>query len=249
MYDGFPAPSAHILTLDDDPAVRQLIAAYLSDYDLRVTTVARECEMTSVLSREAVDVLLLDLRLDDESEDGVAIARKVRASSKLPIIIVSGKHDESDRVKGLEAGADDYVTKPFSPRELLARIRAVLRRSQGEKATARARGSISAYRFGDWQLSLRLRNLVSTDGRLVALCRSEFNLLLAFLSSPRHVLSRAQLLELSRLHDAEVFDRSIDVQVGRLRRKLGSDGRSQRLIVTERGVGYYLDADVEVIRH
>ena len=244
-HAGAPSP-AHVLAVDDDPSVRELISTYLGDHDLRVTAVAREAEMRAVLERETVQLVLLDLRL--KGEDGLAIARDLRAQSKLPIIILTGRTEEADRVMGLELGADDYLTKPFSPRELLARIRALLRRTQMHATLAETVASVRAYRFEGWTLSLRLRRLNDPAGRPVELRNSEFNLLLAFLSAPQRVLTREQLLDLSRLHNAEVYDRSIDVQVGRLRRKIEADPRRPRLIVTERHAGYLFAAEVQALR-
>ncbi len=246
MHGSHAAVSAHVLAVDDDPSVRELISVYLGDHDMRVTAVGCESEMSSVLAQGTVDLVLLDLRL--KGEDGMQIARALRATSKLPIIILTGLQDEADRVMGLELGADDYLTKPFSPRELLARIRALLRRTRMHETLAEAVVSIRAYRFEGWELNLRLRRLSSPDGAAVPLRNSEFNLLIAFLSSPQRVLAREQLLDLSRLHNAEVYDRSIDVQVGRLRRKIEADPKSPRLIVTERSAGYVFKASVEAVR-
>jgi two-component system OmpR family response regulator len=238
--------AAHVLAVDDDPSVRELISAYLADHDIRVSTVSSESDMTLVLAREPVDLVLLDLRL--QGEDGMQIARALRARSKVPIIILTGRHEEADRVMGLELGADDYLTKPFSPRELLARIRALLRRTRMHETLADTIATIRAYRFAGWELNLRLRRLTSPEGAVVGLRNSEFNLLLAFLSAPQRVLGREQLLDRSRLHNAEVYDRSIDVQVGRLRRKIEADAKTPQLLLTERGVGYVFRAPVEVVR-
>ncbi len=246
MQFGPETSVTHVLVVDDDPSVRELICTYLGDRDMRVTAVASEREMSEVLKLDAVDLVLLDLRL--KGEDGMEIARRLRASSRLPIIILTGLHDEADRVMGLELGADDYLTKPFSPRELLARIRALLRRKRMYETVADAVAEVRAYRFAGWELNLRLRKLTSPLGAPVQLSKSEYNLLLAFLSAPQRVLAREQLLDLSRLHNAEVFDRAIDVQVGRLRRKLETDPKAPQLIVTERGMGYVLTALVEVLR-
>jgi two-component system, OmpR family, response regulator len=176
------------------------------------------------------------------------IARDLRTRSKVPIIILTGRQEEADRVMGLELGADDYLTKPFSPRELLARIRALLRRTRMHETLAEAVASVRAYRFSGWELNLRLRRLTSPEGEAVALRNGEFNLLLAFLSAPQRVLGREQLLDRSRLHNAEVYERSIDVQVGRLRRKIEVDARAPKMLMTERGAGYVFRADVDVVR-
>jgi two-component system, OmpR family, response regulator len=238
--------TAHVLAVDDDPSVRQMIADYLADNEVRVTTLASGREIADVMARETIDLLVLDLRLP--GEDGMQIARRLREESDLPIIMLTGRKDEADRVMGLELGADDYLTKPFSPRELLARIRALLRRSRSQETVADGLAKIRAYRFADWELNVRLRRLTAPGGGTVALTNSEFNLLAAFLAAPQRVLSRDQLLELSRLHNDEVYDRSIDVQVGRLRKKIEPEGKSQQLIRTERGAGYVFTAAVEVVR-
>jgi two-component system, OmpR family, response regulator len=237
---------AHVLAVDDDPSVRELISAYLPDYDIRVSAVATGGDMIAVLAHDTVDLVLLDLRL--RGEDGMQIARDLRTRSKVPIIILTGLQEEADRVMGLELGADDYLTKPFSPRELLARIRALLRRTRMHETLADAVSSVRAYRFAGWELNLRLRRLTSPKGEVVALRNGEFNLLLAFLSAPQRVLGREQLLDRSRLHNAEVYERSIDVQVGRLRRKIEVDARAPKMLMTERGAGYVFRADVDVVR-
>ena len=238
--------SPHVLALDDDADVRAVLAEYLGANDLRVTLASRGKEMLAVLAAEPIDVLLLDLRLP--GEDGLALARQVREISRVPIIILSGRSDEADRVMGLELAADDYVTKPFSPRELLARIRAVLRRAQGAEPDARPEESVRAYRCGAWELNTRLRRLTGPGGKRVTLTNGEFSLLCAFFSAPQRILSRDKLLEKSRLHSLEVYDRSIDVTILRLRRKIEADPRNPELIRTERGVGYVLDAPVSVVR-
>jgi len=239
-------PPPHVLALDDDAQMRQLIADSLGENELRVTTVATGAEMQKVLGEHAVDVVMLDLRL--AGEDGMQHALKLRETSDIPIIIVSGRRDEADRVMGLEFGADDYITKPFSPRELLARVRAVLRRYRASREVLPARDEKRrAYRFAGWELNLRTRRLIGPDGRRVELSNGEFNLLEAFCAAPRRVLSRDQLLVLSRLHNAEVYERSIDVQILRLRRKIEADPSQPAYIKTERGSGYILDAAVEVL--
>ncbi len=237
----------HILAIDDDPAMRKLVADYLRENDLRVTAVATGAEMTQALDQHAIDLVVLDLRL--AAEDGMQLARRLREESKVPIIIITGKQDEADRVMGLELGADDYVTKPFSPRELLARIRAVLRRYQTAREVLPAQGEKRrAYRFARWELNLGSRRLTSPNGSRVELTHGEFNLLHAFCAAPQRVLSREQLLDLSRLYGAEVYDRSIDVQVLRLRRKIEPNPAQPQYIKTERGAGYVFSVAVEVLR-
>ncbi len=241
-----PPETAHVLAVDDDPSVRKMIADYLADNEIRVTALASGREIGDVLGRETIDLIVLDLRLP--GEDGMQIARRLREQSQIPIIMLTGRKDEADRVMGLELGADDYLTKPFSPRELLARIRALLRRARSHETVADGLQKIRAYRFAGWELNVRLRRLIAPGGGIVALTNNEFNLLAAFLASPQRVLSRDQLLSQSRLHNDEVYDRSIDVQVGRLRRKLEPKGTRARLILTERGAGYVFTAAVEIVR-
>jgi two-component system, OmpR family, response regulator len=233
----------HILVVEDDTATRDLLEQYLADYKFRVTPAATAAEAEKRLAEEVVDLVVLDLNLPDG--DGLALARKLRDTSSIPIVILTGRADEVDRVLGLELGADDYVTKPFSPRELLARLRAVLRRAQGAPAGRRAH-ELRAYRFADWELRMGTRKLISPDGKPVQLSSGEFSLLAAFLKSPRQILTRDQLLEATRLYD-DVYDRSIDVQILRLRRKIEVDATEPKLIKTERGAGYFFDADVETV--
>lgn len=240
------ATTSHVLVVDDDASTCDLVSEYLEQNDFRVSTVHTGEQMLEVIGREAIDLLLLDLRLP--GEDGLRLARTVRESSRIPIVILTGRMDEADRVMGLELGADDYVTKPFSPRELLARIRAVLRRSLVEVAAPGRDETLRAYRFDGWELNVRLHRLMSPAGERVDISRGEFSMLCAFLSSPQRMLTRDQLLELSRLHSMEVYDRSIDVQILRLRRKIEADPSQPRFIRTERGVGYYFDVPVKVIR-
>jgi DNA-binding response OmpR family regulator len=238
--------TAHILAVDDDPSVRKVICNYLGDNDIRVTALASGREIADVMAREVIDLLVLDWRLP--GEDGLAIARRLRAESKVPIIMLTGRNDEADRVMGLELAADDYLTKPFSPRELLARIRALLRRTRERQTVADVVQKIRAYRFAGFEVNVRLRRLTAPGGANVPLTNSEFNLLAAFLGAPQRVLSRDQLLSLSRLHNDEVYDRSIDVQVARLRRKIQPDQGAAEIIRTERGAGYVFLAPIEIVR-
>jgi DNA-binding response OmpR family regulator len=240
------AAKAHVLAVDDDPSVRQMITDYLGDNELRVTSLPSGRGIEDVMSRETIDLVILDLKLP--GEDGMQIARRLREASGIPIIMLTGRTAEADRVMGLELGADDYLSKPFSPRELLARIRALLRRARAQDTVADCLAKIRAYRFAGWELNVRLRRLKSPVGETVPLTNSEFNLLAAFLSAPQRVLSREQLLDNSRLHNDEVYDRSIDVQVGRVRRKIEVPGAKERLIQTERGFGYVFTAEVEIVR-
>jgi two-component system, OmpR family, response regulator len=240
------SPSVHVLVVDDDPSIRQLIADYLGDNEIRVTALASGRQLTEAVSREVVDLVILDLKLP--GEDGMQIARTLRSDSDIPIIMLTGRKDEADRIMGLELGADDYLTKPFSPRELLARIRALLRRARSHETVADGLAKIRAYRFAGWELNVRLRRLTSPRGEAVTITNSEFNLLVAFLAAPQRVLTRERLLDLSRLHNDEVYDRAIDVQVGRLRRKIEGGDEGVKLIRTERGAGYVFTAEVEAIR-
>jgi two-component system, OmpR family, response regulator len=232
----------HILVVEDDRPTRDLIARYLADNHFRVSTAVTGAEGEGALGRDSVDLVVLDLNLPDQ--DGLMLAKRLLAEHDIPIVILTGRTEEMDRVLGLELGADDYVTKPFSPRELLARIRAVLRRTQGKPGTRRAQ-ALRVYRFAGFELRSGTRKLVSPAGSEVELTGGEFSLLVAFLNSPRQILSRDQLLEGSRLYD-DVYDRSIDVQILRLRRKIESNPSEPQLIRTERGAGYYLDCEVEV---
>jgi len=239
------ASPPHVLVVDDDAAVRDLMAAYLAENELRVTAVEGGAQMQQVLAERVVDLIVLDLRL--RGEDGLMLARGLREHSSLPIIVVSGKLDEADRVMALELGADDYLTKPFSPRELLARIRTVLRRSQVARVLTGREAGVRAYRFGGgWELNVGTRRLVSPAGERIELSNGEFSLLTAFLAAPGAVLSRDQLLESSRLYD-DVYDRSVDVQILRLRRKIEVNASQPKLIVTERGRGYRFAVAVERI--
>jgi two-component system, OmpR family, response regulator len=234
----------HILVVDDDPQIRALVQEYLTENALRVSATSTGQQMAAVLEDEAIDLVVLDLRL--AGEDGMAIARTLRDKSAIPIIIVTGVRDEADRIMGLELGADDYLTKPFSPRELLARIRTVLRRTKGPALTEARQREVRAYRFVDFELNLRTRRLTRRSQR-IELTNGEFNLLASLLAAPQRILTRDQLLEASRVYDNEVYDRSIDVQILRLRRKIEADPSQPQFIVTERGVGYSFSSPVEIL--
>ena len=233
----------HILVIDDDPDIRELVVEYLGKNNMRVSDAGSGREMFELFDSQAIDLVLLDLKLP--GEDGMQLARTLRERATVPIVLLTGCNEEADRVMGLELGADDYVTKPFSPRELLARVRAVLRRYQVQSTLPERSNDRRAFRFSGWELNLRTRRLMSPVGRSVELSNGEFSLLNALCRSPQRVLTRDQLLSMSRLHEAEVHDRTIDVQIRRLRMKIEADSSNPVLIVTERGVGYRLASDVD----
>ena len=233
----------HVLVVDDDPDIRAVLEDYLSKYDMRVTALASGREMLEVFETEAIDLVLLDIRMP--GENGIELAQTLRERASVPIVLLTGNAEEADRVMGLELGADDYITKPFSPRELLARIRAVMRRYQAPSDLPARDEKRRAYRFAGWEFNLRTRKLAAPDGRKLELSNSEFSLLVAFCGSAQRVLSRDQLMSLSRLHNAEVYDRTVDVQIVRLRRKIEADPARPQLIVTERGAGYIFVPAVE----
>ncbi|HZV94036.1 MAG TPA: response regulator transcription factor [Caldimonas sp.] len=235
----------HVLVVDDEADVRDLVVEYLSKNDMRVSAATSGAAMFELFDREPIDLVLLDLKLP--GEDGMQLARTLRERAAVPIVFLTGRNEEADRVMGLELGADDYVTKPFSPRELLARVRAVLRRYQVQATLPERDHSRRAFRFSGFELNLRTRRLRSPVGESVDLSNGEFSLLNALCRAPRRVLSRDQLLSMSRLHEAEVYDRTIDVQVRRLRLKIEADAANPSLIVTERGAGYRLAAEVETL--
>jgi two-component system, OmpR family, response regulator len=233
-----------ILVVDDDPATRRMLASYFEEHDMPASAAAGGRELARQLQAGEPSLVILDLRLGQE--DGLDLLREIRSSSDVPVIITTGHRlDEIDRVVGLELGADDYVTKPFGLRELLARVRAVLRRHElGRLARAREpqRGG---YKFGSWVLERQSRRLVAEQGAEVALTKGEYSLLAAFLEAPQRPLTREHLLQATRIHE-DIFDRSIDVQVLRLRRKLESDASAPGVIRTERGIGYVFTLPVEV---
>src|SRR5262245_892826 len=237
--------STHVLVVDDDSSIRQMVVDYLGDNDMKVTALASGTDIERVTGQQMIDLLILDLKMP--GENGMEIARRIRAESSMPIIMLTGCKEEADRVMALELGADDYLTKPFSPRELLARIRALLRRSRAHETVADGLAKIRAYRFAGFELNVRLRRLKSPQGEVLELRNAEFNLLAVFLALPQRVLTREQLLTMSHLHNDEVYDRAIDTQIWRLRRKLEEHGASQELIRTERGAGYILTVPVDVV--
>jgi DNA-binding response OmpR family regulator len=231
------------LVVEDDGTMRHLVTNYLEEHDIRAVSASRRDEVAGLLARSQPDLVVLDLRLGQE--DGLDLLREIRAQSDVPIIITTGhRRDEVDRVVGLELGADDYITKPFGLRELLARIRAVLRRRETGQAAAQRDAEKGRCRFGNWHLDRRHRRLTNSRGEPISLTKGEYALLIAFLDAPQRPLSREHLLQATRIHE-DVFDRSIDVQVLRLRRKLESDRTAPSIIQTERGVGYIFALPVE----
>lgn len=230
----------HILVVDDDREIRDLLARFLVKHGLRVSTAKDGPEMMKILDGAAIDLVVLDLMLP--GEDGLSLCRRLRVQSTLPVIMLTAMGEDTDRIVGLEMGADDYLPKPFNPRELLARVKAVLRRAQTLPAAATPAGEM--LRFDGWTLELGPRRLVSPGGDEVELSTGEYELLLAFVTHPRRVLSRDQLLDLARGRTAAPFDRSIDIQVMRLRRKIEANPKEPRLIKTVRGGGYVFAGEV-----
>ena len=233
---------AWILLVESDFAVRNMLTSYLEEHNIRVVSVAGAQEATRRLAHNEPDLIILDPQLG--REDGLDFFREIRSSSNVPVIIAGHGHDEMDRVVGLELGADDYVTKPFGLRELLARIRAVLRRREAGAVSAARDSERGRCQFGGWELDRRARRLTDPNGTLVVLTKSEYALLIAFLDAPQRPLTREYLLQATRVHE-DVFDRSIDVQVLRLRRKVEDDPSAPRVLQTERGVGYVFTLRVE----
>src|SRR6202790_444313 len=237
------ADCGHIVVVDDDPSLRQMVIKFLEDNNIPTKAATSRTEFSRLFAGPPPSLIILDLRLGQE--DGLDLLREIRSHSDVPVIIMTGhRPDEIDRIVGLELGADDYIVKPFSLRELLARVRAVLRRQEmGRVARARdpERGG---YRFGGWLLERRGRRILDPDANPVALSKGEYALLLAFLEAPQRPLSREHLLQATRIHE-DIFDRSIDAQVLRLRRKLEIDPSAPRVIQTERGVGYIFALPVE----
>ena len=237
--------SARILVVDDDPAMRQMVVSYFEEQSLHAVGAAGRQEMVRQLAGYEPSLVILDLRLGED--DGLDLLRQIRSRSDVPVIITTGyRRDEIDRVVGLELGADDYVTKPFGLRELLARVRAVLRRREAGPSTQQRGPERGRFKFGGWQLDRRQRRLTAPDGSPVPLTKGEYALLTAFLDAPQRPLSREHLLQATRVHE-DVFDRSIDVQILRLRRKLEIDASEPRIIQTERGVGYVFALPVEML--
>ena len=235
-----------VLVVDDDPGMQSIISEYLEQHGIEVAVAASRKDMTRLMTNATFNLIILDLRLGQE--DGLDLLRELRTRGDIPVIITTGhRRDEVDRVVGLELGADDYLTKPFSLRELLARIRVVLRRVDSTPPAATREAATGPPRFGGWVLERRARRLLDPSGAIVSLTKGEYALLLAFLDAPQRPLTREFLLQSTRMHE-DIFDRSIDVQILRLRRKLEVDPTAPRMIQTERGVGYTFAVPVETIR-
>lgn len=234
----------HILVVEDDRETRTLIAKYLRTNSCNVTVAADGREMDKALADNRIDLMILDVMLP--GEDGLSLCRRVRGESQVPIIMLTARGEDVDRILGLEMGADDYLPKPFNPRELLARINAVLRR-QSNALNASATPSATALAFLGWQMDFRLRELRNPEGARIAMTSAEFDLLQAFVERPGRVLSRDSLLDLTQGRNAGSFERSIDVLVSRIRRKIEADPQDAQLIKTVRSGGYMFTPNVETI--
>ncbi|MGL5030103.1 MAG: response regulator [Aeromonas sp.] len=236
--------STHILVVDDHSEIRDLLKRFLEQHGLRVSCARDGKEMKRLLEEREFDLLVLDLMMP--GEDGLTLCRELRAKSSLPIIMLTAMGEETDRIIGLEMGADDYLAKPFNPRELLARIKAVMRRTQAD--THQASEVVARdLRFDRWLLDINRRELIDEQGVGLSLSTAEFDLLKVFLDRPQRVLSRDQLLDLARGRETAAFDRAIDTLVSRLRRKLERDPKNPELIKTIWGGGYLFSADVTLV--
>ena len=234
--------SPHVLVVDDHREIREPLARYLERHELRVTVAESAAAARRALRAAAVDLVVLDIMMP--GEDGLALCRSLRATTRIPVILLTAMGEETDRIVGLEVGADDYVAKPFNPRELLARIKAVIRRAQSLPPDREPLPS-GTYRFDRWSLDTGRRELVDEAGVVTPLSAGEYRLLVALLERPGMVLSRDQLLDLTRGRGAAPFDRAVDNQVSRLRRKIERDPKSPALIATVWGGGYRFEGKVE----
>ena len=231
----------HLLLVDDERSIREPLATYLGKQGFRVTQAGDAESARTRMAAYAIDLVVLDIMMP--GEDGLSLCRHIRETSQIPVILLTAKSEETDRIVGLEMGADDYVVKPFRPRELAARVKVVLRRTAGGGAAVRAPES-GSYAFAGWVLKVGERALVDREGVSVPLSTGEYNLLLALVTRPRQVLTRDQLLDLTQGREAQAFDRSIDNQVSRLRRKIERDAKNPEIIKTVWGGGYTLAAEV-----
>jgi len=233
--------SPHILVVDDHRDIRDLVGRYLVKYGMRVTTADGGAEMRKVLKSAAIDLIVLDVMMP--GEDGLSLTRYIGETSRIPVILLTAMGEETDRIIGIEMGADDYLVKPFNPRELMARIKAVLRRTH--ELPPGAAPDTGRLTFAGWTFNPQTRELIDADGVDVALSSGEFQLLSAFVARPGMVLSRDQLLDLTRGRQAVPFDRAIDNQVSRLRRKIEADPKEPEIIRTVWGGGYVFAAGVD----
>jgi len=234
--------SGHILVVDDDPEIRELLAHFLSQHGYSTATAADGIAMDKAMAEQAADLVVLDLMLP--GEDGLSLCRRLRSDSNLPIIMLTAVSEDTDRIVGLEMGADDYLVKPFNPRELLARIKAVLRRSSTDSEGSKA----MVLAFDGWQLDLGRRELKRDDGTLVPLSTGEFDLLAVLAENAQQVMSRDELMDRTRGRESGPFDRSIDVQLSRLRRKIERDPKSPQVIKTIRSGGYMFSLPVSAVK-
>jgi two-component system, OmpR family, response regulator len=234
----------HILVVDDHREIRELLAKYLTKNGFKVSVANGGAEMRQALRKNTIHLVVLDIMMP--GEDGLSLCRSLRQTSDIPVILLTAVAEDTDRIVGLELGADDYVTKPFNPRELLARVRAILRRA-GAEARMSPETEQKKYGFGRWVLDVQKRSLLDESGSELALGSAEFNLLLTLVRRPGIVLSRDQLLEISAGRSAQMFDRSIDNLVSRLRRRIEADPESPALVKTVWGQGYCFAAEVEVL--
>ncbi|MFM2057718.1 MAG: hypothetical protein RLY71_2103 [Pseudomonadota bacterium] len=235
-------PKDRLLIVDDDAEIRQLLADYLARHGFETVVARNGREMGQALQQHAIDLIVLDLMLPDA--DGLTLCRDLRARSNLPVLMLTACGEETERILGIEMGADDYLVKPFSPRELLARIKGILRRTRALPPNLQP-DLQRCLRFAGWRLDTATRVLMGDDGVAVPLSGAEYRLLRILLDHPNRVLQREQLVELIHGRSAEPYDRAIDVQISRLRQRLRDDGREPRLIKTVRGEGYVLAASVE----
>jgi len=231
----------HLLLVDDEAAIREPLSAYLQRSGFRVSEAPNAAEARKILAGHAIELVILDIMMP--GEDGLSLCRSIREQGELPVILLTARSEETDRIVGLEMGADDYVLKPFSPRELVARIKTIMRRAGGS-GVREASSEATVYRFEGWTLRADDWTLTGADGVAIPLSTADFRLLQAFVTHPRQVLNRDQLLDLTAGREAHAFDRSIDNQISRLRRKLEDDARAPRLIKTVWGGGYMFGADV-----
>ena len=234
------SPEGHILIVDDDAEIRRLAGKFLREQGHKVTAAQDAREMREAMAAGTVDLVILDIMLPGAS--GLDLCRDIRRTSNVPIIMLTARGSDVDRIVGLEIGADDYLAKPFNPRELLARIHAVLRRARPSGAVAATGGS--CLKFAGWSLDTRRRELVNPDGAIIDLSTGEYDLLLTFLEHPQRVLTRDQLMDAAKNRIATGFDRAIDIQVSRLRKKLDSHGGPE-MVKTVRGAGYFFAPEVE----